>query len=210
MTAGSISIIHLCARTTISLARWMGTRQTTNEHINTLCAEIRALSATYDALNNKLRSPTVASAAESLQRISDGGIWQHIAMSIKDCEKTLVVLNQILNKYNADSTDLFQHTYRLFGQSMTNGDISRLRLRIPIFDMVLAFLLQLMIMWVMNSFICSLSLDRFHRLSIIYEEDTRSVSCSVSAGESWPKPSCSFSTQLSHCQVGPVIWLSFL
>ena len=146
MTAGSISIIHLCARTTISLARWFGTKQTANDQINTFCGEIRTLSATYDALNNKLRSPTVARAAQTLEHMSDGGIWQHVATSIKDCENTLVVLNQILTKYNADSADLYQQTYQLFGQSLGNGDMARLRKRIPIFEMVLAFLLQLIIM----------------------------------------------------------------
>ena len=146
MTAGSTSIIHLCARTTISLARWLGTKQTTNDQINTLCGEIRTLSATYDALNNKLRLPTMARAAQSLEHMSDGGIWQHVATSIKDCENTLVIMNQILNKYNTDSTDLYQQTYQLFGQSMRNGDLSRLGKRIPIFEMVLAFLLQLIIM----------------------------------------------------------------
>ena len=148
ITAGSISIIHLCARSTISLARWTGTKQTTNDQINTFCAEIRALSATYDALNNKLRSPMMASAAQSLDQKSNGGMWQYIAMSVKDCESTLVILNGVLNKFSSDSTELYQRKYQLFAESMRTGDLSRLRQRIPIFDMSLAFLLQLIIMYV--------------------------------------------------------------
>jgi hypothetical protein len=146
ITAGSISIVHLCARTSISLARWTGSKQTTNGHINTFCAELRNLSATYDALNNKLRLPAMARAAHSLAEMTDGKIWQHAALLINDCENTLVILNQILDKYSTDSKDLYQQTYQLFGQSMANGDIFRLRQRTPIFDMALAFLLQLIVM----------------------------------------------------------------
>lgn len=141
ITDGSISIIHLCARSTISLSRWPGTKQTTNEQIYSFCGEIRALSATYDALNNKLRSPAMASAAQLGS--SGGGLWQHIAMSIKDCENTMVLLNEILNKFSSDSADLYQQTYQLFGASLHYGDLSRLRQRVPIFDNFLAFLLQL-------------------------------------------------------------------
>jgi hypothetical protein len=146
-TAGSVSIIHLCARNIISLARWTGTKQTTNEKIKVFCAEIRSLSATYDGLNNRLRTPRMASAAESLEK-SSGGLWQHVALSIKDCENTMVTLDEILTKFNSDSAELYQQTYQLFGQSMGDGDMSRLRQRIPIFDMALAFLLQLIITYV--------------------------------------------------------------
>jgi hypothetical protein len=141
ITDGSISIIHLCARSTISLSRWPGTKQTTNEQIYSFCGEIRALSATYDALNNKVRSPAMASAAQLGS--SGGGLWQHIAMSIKDCENTMVLLNEILNKFSSDSADLYQQTYQLFSESLHYGDLSRLRQRVPIFDNFLAFLLQL-------------------------------------------------------------------
>jgi hypothetical protein len=141
ITDGLISIIHLCARSTISLSRWPGTKQTTNEQIYSFCGEIRALSATYDALNNKLRSPAMASAAQLGS--SGGGLWQDIAMSIKDCENTMVLLNEILNKFSSDSADLYQQTYQLFSESLHYGDLSRLRQRVPIFDNFLAFLLQL-------------------------------------------------------------------
>jgi hypothetical protein len=146
ITAGSVAIIHLCARSTISLSRWAGTKQTTNENIKAFCGDIRALSATFDALNNKLRSPVMASAARSLDHKLDNGLWQHIALSIKDCENTMVVLNEILNNFNSDSADLYQQAYQQFGESMGYGYMSRLRRRIPIFDMMLAFLLQLIIM----------------------------------------------------------------
>lgn len=145
ITADSVSIIHLCARTTISLARWPGTKQTTNGQITAFCGEIRALCATYDALNNKLRRSGMASAARLLES-SSSGIWQHVAMSIRDCENTMVLLNEILNKFSSDSMDLYQQTYQLFGESMGYGDLSRLRQRIPIFDMILSFLLQLIIL----------------------------------------------------------------
>jgi hypothetical protein len=143
LTTDSVSIIHLCARSTISLARWTGTKQTTNEQIKAFCGEIRALSATYDALTNKLRSPAMASAARSLER-SDDTMWQHMAMLIEDCENTMV----ILNKFSSDSAELYQQTYQRFGESMGYGDISRLRERLPLFDMILAFLLQLINLWV--------------------------------------------------------------
>jgi hypothetical protein len=87
----------------------------------------------------------MVSAAQSLER-SSGGLWQLVALSIKDCEDTMVTLNEILNKFSSDSAELHQQTYQLFGQSMGHGDMSRLRQRIPIFDMILAFLLQLIIM----------------------------------------------------------------
>src|SRR5256885_1119770 len=146
ITAGSISIIHLCARSTISLARWAGTKQTTNEQINTFCADLRSLSATYDGLNNKLRSPVMTSAVQSLAKNSGDGLWQNFAKSIKHCEHTMIILNDVLNKFTSDSMDLYQQTYQQFGQSMGAGDLLRLRQRIPIFGMTLAFLLQLIIM----------------------------------------------------------------
>jgi hypothetical protein len=146
ITSNSISIIHLCARSTISLARWAGTRQSTNAQVNSFCQETRALSATYDALNNKLRSPPMASAARSLEHGSEGGLWQHMALSIADCENTMILLNDILNKFSLDSADLYQQTYQSFGESIGYGDMSRLRQRISIFDMAFAFLLQLIIL----------------------------------------------------------------
>lgn len=147
ITSNSISTIHLCARSTISLARWAGTRQTTNAQINSFCQETRALSATYDALNNKLRSPAMASAARSLEHRSEGGLWQHMALlSITDCENTMTLLNDILNKFSLDSADLYQQTYQSFGESIGYGDMSRLRQRISIFDMTFSFLLQLIIL----------------------------------------------------------------
>jgi hypothetical protein len=148
ITADSVSIIHLCARTTISLARWAGTKQTTNGQITAFCGEIRALSATYDALNNKLRRSSVASAAKSLE-ISSSGIWQRVALSIRDCENTMGLLNEVLTKFSLDSMELYQQTYQLFGESMGYGDLSRLRQRLAIFDMILSFLLQLIILYVL-------------------------------------------------------------
>lgn len=146
ITAGAVAIIHSCARSTISLSRWTGTKQTTNQHIKSFCGDLRALSATYDALNNKLRSPAIASACHSLEHELDNGLWQHIAISTKHCENSMLILNGILNKFNSDSADLYQHTYQLFGESMSYGDMSYLRRRIPIFDMILSFLLQLILM----------------------------------------------------------------
>jgi hypothetical protein len=145
ITANSVSIIHLCARATISLSRWRGTKQTTNWQITAFCGQIGALSATYDALNNKFRRPGMAGAAQSLENLSSG-IWQHVAMSVKDCEDTMILLNGILNKFSSDSADLYQQTYQLFGESMGYGDLSRLRQRISIFDMILSFFLQLIIL----------------------------------------------------------------
>ena len=87
----------------------------------------------------------MAGAAQSLENLSSG-IWQHVAMSVKDCEDTMILLNGILNKFSSDSADLYQQTYQLFGESMGYGDLSRLRQRISIFDMILSFFLQLIIL----------------------------------------------------------------
>lgn len=143
----SVSIIHLCARITILLARWTGTKQTVNKQIKAFCGEIKALSATCDALINKTRRPSMASPAQSPETLS-GGLWQHMSMLVQDCENTMLLLSKILNKLSSDSMDLYQQTYQRFGESMSHGDLSRLRKRIPILDVMLASLLQLIILWV--------------------------------------------------------------
>lgn len=142
-TTGSIQIVHLCARSKISLTRWTGKVRAIDEHVDAFCSEINSLSATYEALNNGLRAPGPNSRARILEHVSDERMWQQLSYSIKDCENSMLVLNDILKKFLVDLGNPFRQGHEQFGESISSGDISRLRQRIRLFKIVLALPLQM-------------------------------------------------------------------
>jgi hypothetical protein len=51
ITVGSLQIVSLCAQSTVALAQWVGDVKTVDERIDAFSTEIKALSATYEALH---------------------------------------------------------------------------------------------------------------------------------------------------------------
>ncbi len=121
-----------------------------DEQITEFCTDIRALSATYEALNNSLHSPVFASAAHVLEHNSGNRLWQQQANSIKDCENTMLILNDILNEFAVDLGNPYRRGYELLSDSLSSGDIVRLRQRVQLFNSVLALPLQMMTTHIQN------------------------------------------------------------
>ena len=142
ITVGSLQIVSLCAQSTVALAQWVGDVKTVDERIGAFSTEIKALSATYEALHHSLRSPAMLRAARASEYSSGGQLWRQIASLIKDCENTMVILNQILESLST-SGNVFRRPYRQFRESLVSGDIARLRQRIQLFNSTLTLPLQM-------------------------------------------------------------------
>ena len=143
ITVGSLQIVSLCAQSTVALAQWVGDVKTVDERIDAFSTEIKALSATYEALHHSLRSPVMLRAARASEYSSGGQLWRQIASLIKDCENTMVILNQILESLSTSSGNVFRRPCRQFRESLVSGDIARLRQRIQLFNSTLTLPLQM-------------------------------------------------------------------
>src|SRR5277367_573281 len=139
ITVGSLQIVSLCAQSTVVLAQWIGDVKT----VDAFSTEIKALSTTYEALHHSLRSPVMLRAARASEYSSGGQLWRQIASLIKDCENTMVILNQILESLGTSSGNVFRRPYRQFCESLVSGDIARLRQRIQLFNSTLTLPLQM-------------------------------------------------------------------
>jgi hypothetical protein len=143
IAVGSLQVVSLCAQSTVALAQWIGDVKNVDERIDAFSTEIKALSATYEALNHSLRSPAVLKAAIASEHSSGGQLWRQIASLAKDCENTMAILNQILESLSTSSGNVFRRPYRQFRESLVSGDISRLRQRIQLFNSTLTLPLQM-------------------------------------------------------------------
>jgi hypothetical protein len=155
IAAGSLTIAKLCATCIVSLTIWVGEVRGIDGRIEALCAEIRNLSQTLDALNNSLGLPEMLRAAEAADATSEGELWKQLQMSLDDCKSTMEQLRDVLDKLKKPSgrgLRLFRRPITQFKESLEAGTIALLRERIIFFNTSLALPLQMMNLYVTNEF----------------------------------------------------------
>ena len=87
--------------------------------------------------------PSHVEGCTSVRVFSRRAATRQIASLIKDCENTMVILNQILESLSASSGNVFRRPCRQFRESLVSGDIARLRQRIQLFNSTLTLPLQM-------------------------------------------------------------------
>ena len=137
----SARLIHLCARCVILLARWQGSGEVAEKRTDLLSDDIRALSATYEALNNSLRSSDALRAIQTAESISGGNLVEQFSSSIADCEDTLAQVVENLSRLDDGRGPA--KAYRNVVESLTYGELLCLQKRVQVFNNILALPLHL-------------------------------------------------------------------
>ncbi|KIW12112.1 hypothetical protein PV08_09386 [Exophiala spinifera] len=143
ITSGALQIAGACAQVTITIIKWVGDVRTVDARISSFCDEVAALQTTYEGLERSLSSPLVAEAARVASKTSDGShLWRQIKETLDDSRRTIQRVNDILD--NIVRTSGFGRKFRAHLQeSLSSGELSRLRQRIQVFNTTLSLPIQM-------------------------------------------------------------------
>ncbi len=143
ITSGALQIAGACAQVTITIIKWVGDVRTVDARISSFCDEVAALRTTYEGLERSLSSPLMAEAARVASQTSDGfHLWKQIQETLDDSKRTVKRVNEVLN--HIGQTSGFGRKIRAqLQESLSSGELSRLRQRIQFFNSALALPIQM-------------------------------------------------------------------
>ncbi|KAJ9499934.1 hypothetical protein H2202_004324 [Exophiala xenobiotica] len=143
ITSGALQIAGACAQITITIIKWVGDVRTVDARISSFCDEVAALRTTYEGLERSLSSPLMAEAARVASQTSDGfHLWKQIQETLNDSKRTVKRVNEVLN--HIGQTSGFGRKIRAqLQESLSSGELSRLRQRIHFFNSALALPIQM-------------------------------------------------------------------
>ncbi|KAK6384806.1 hypothetical protein LTS17_002369 [Exophiala oligosperma] len=143
ITLGALQIAGACAQVTITIIKWVGEVRTVDARISCFCDEVTALQTTYEGLERSLSSPLMAEAARVASKTSDGShLWRQIKETLDDSKRTIQRVNDVLD--NIVRTSGFGRKFKAqLQESLSSGELSRLRQRIQIFNTALSLPIQM-------------------------------------------------------------------
>ncbi|KAL6249592.1 hypothetical protein RBB50_003445 [Rhinocladiella similis] len=143
ITSGALQIAGACAQVTITIIKWLGEVRTVDARISCFCDEVAALQTTYEGLERSLSSPLMAEAARVASKTSDGShLWRQIKETLDDSRRTIQRVNNVLD--NIVRTSGFGRKFKAqLQESLSSGELSRLRQRIQIFNTALSLPIQM-------------------------------------------------------------------
>lgn len=143
LTAGALQIAGGCAQCTITIIKWVGDVKTVDTRIAGFCDEVAALKATYEGLEKSLSSPLMAEAARVAGQTPDGAhLWTQIKETLDDSKRTVFRVNDVLDQI-VRTSGLARRIRAQLQESLTSGELSRLRQRIQFFNSALALPIQM-------------------------------------------------------------------
>jgi len=111
--------------------------------IRSFYEEVTALQDTYDALEKVLKSPIMAEAARVANQTSDGAhLWSQIRIALKDSTRTMQRVNQVLDQIK-NKSGIGRSVKMQLQESLTSGELSRLRQRVQFFNATLSLPIQM-------------------------------------------------------------------
>ncbi|KAK4943706.1 hypothetical protein LTR10_016803 [Elasticomyces elasticus] len=142
-TTGALQIAAACAQCTITIIKWVGDVRTVDARISSFCDEVAALRTTYEGLERSLASPLIAEAARVASQTPDGAhLWRQIKETLEDSKRTVFRVNEVLNQIGRTS-GLARRVRTQLQESLSSGELSRLRQRIQFFNTALALPIQM-------------------------------------------------------------------
>jgi tetratricopeptide (TPR) repeat protein len=140
---GSLQVASVCSQCTITIIKWVGDVRTVDQRIRGFYDEVIALKATYEGLEESLRSPLMVEAARVANQTSDGAhLWTQVRIALDDSTKTMKRIKHVLDDISKHTGPLRRVKSQLT-ESLTNGELSRLRQRIQFFNATISLPIQM-------------------------------------------------------------------
>ena len=143
ISVGALQIAAVCAQCTVQIIKWVGDVRTVEARIQGFYDEVLALQATYEGLEESLRSPIMLEAARSSNKTSDGShLWSQVQVAMQDSTKTVNRIRKVLDELSRHTGPL-RSVKKQLHESLTNGELSRLRQRIQFFNATISLPIQM-------------------------------------------------------------------
>jgi Ankyrin repeats (3 copies)/Ankyrin repeats (many copies)/Tetratricopeptide repeat len=138
VAVGALQIAGVCSQCTVTIIKFIGEIRTAEERIRGFYEEVIALKSTYEGLEESLRSPIMVEAARVANQTSDGAhLWAQVRIALDDSTKTMNRIKLLLDEISKKTGPLRRFKSQL-QESLTNGELSRLRQRIQFFNATVA------------------------------------------------------------------------
>lgn len=143
ISVGALQIAGVCSQITISIIKWVGDVRTVDSRIRGFYDEILALSATYEGLEESLRSPLMIEAARVANQTSDGAhLWAQVRIALDDSTKTVNRIKSVLDDISRHTGPL-RSVKKQLTESLSHGELGRLRQRIQFFNATISLPIQM-------------------------------------------------------------------
>ena len=143
ISVGALQCAQVAAQVTVTIIKWVGDVKTVDQRIRGFYEEVLALRATYEGLEESLRSPMMAEAARVASQNTDGAIlWQQVRIALDDSTKTIGRIQSVLDDISRHTGPLRRVKTQL-QESLTNGELGRLRQRVQFFNATISLPIQM-------------------------------------------------------------------
>jgi tetratricopeptide (TPR) repeat protein len=147
ISVGAVQIVTVCSTCTVSIIKWVGDVRTVDSRIRGFYDEILALKATYEGLDESLRSPLMIEAARVANGTTDGAhLWAQVRIALDDSTKTVKRIKAVLDDISKHTGPL-RSVKKQLTESLSNGELSRLRQRIQFFNATISLPIQMVCLW---------------------------------------------------------------
>ena len=144
IATGAIQIIGFCTQCTMSIVKWVGDVRSVDDRIASFYDEVQKLQATYESLEQTLRSQRIKEAARSAAESPDGAyLWKQLRAALEDSKDTMFKVNIVLNEINS-AQGIGRHIKKQLLESIRTGKLARLRQRIVFFNANLSCPIQML------------------------------------------------------------------
>lgn len=140
--ASSLQIVGQCGQITMTIIKWVESVRTVDERINAFVHEVSTLRATYESLRISLEQPSMLEAARTTNRDVGGHLWSQMASTLRDCERTVTLIVNVLRRIQAGSSH-FKSVVKQLKEQLTTGELSRLREEIVMYNSSLQLPIQM-------------------------------------------------------------------
>jgi len=146
IVAGSTQIATHCGQCIVSITKWIYRVKTVDQRLTDFRDEVCALEQTYKSLKTDFKKPSLIEAAREADSGCGGCLWKQVDATLRDCEGTLSAMKDVLDdidKVPRGFRGLLSPVMRQLNESVTSGDLSRLRARLPVFNSTLVASMQM-------------------------------------------------------------------
>ncbi len=143
ISVGALQVASVCSQITIAIIKWVGDVRTVEARIRGFYEEVLALQSTYEGLEESLRTPIMLEAARTANQSSDGShLWGQVRVALDDSMKTMNRIRRVLDEISKHTGPL-RSVRKQLHESLTNGELSRLRQRVQFFNATISLPIQM-------------------------------------------------------------------
>ncbi|KAJ9663831.1 hypothetical protein H2198_000591 [Neophaeococcomyces mojaviensis] len=140
--ASSLQIVSQCGQVTMTIIKWAESVRTVDERVASFVHEVNTLKLTYESLRRSLENPSMLEAARNTNRDVGGHLWTQMSLTLKDCERTMVAITNVLRRIQT-SSNLLRSVIRQLRESLHSGELVRLREQVIMFNSSLQLPMQM-------------------------------------------------------------------